>query len=215
MSCCPCCVKYFIYGLLCCWLRRRQWHPTPVLLLGKSHGWRSLVWCSPWGHWESDTTEWLHFHFSPSCIGEENGNPLQCSCLESLRDGGAWWAAIYGVAQSQTQLKWLSSSSSMLLAYVTPPRPNLRVCLGFSVCPLGLSFHFVWYSQISFVIFETYNDVKWRKRIGKKQKQKQKPCLLLSKSGTFSGRKGSTSFLKSPKVTNRSKINIYKKCLVI
>ena len=55
-------------------------------------------------------TEWLHFHFSLSCIGEGNGNPLQCSCLESTRDGGAWWAAIYGVAQSQTQLKWLSSS---------------------------------------------------------------------------------------------------------
>ena len=61
---------------------------------------------------ESDTTEWLHFHFSLSCIGEGNGNPLQCSCLESPRDGGAWWAAIYGVAQSWTQLKRLSSSSS-------------------------------------------------------------------------------------------------------
>ena len=55
---------------------RRQWHPTPVLLLGKSHGWRSLVGCSPWGHKESDTTERLHFHFSLSCIGEGNGNPL-------------------------------------------------------------------------------------------------------------------------------------------
>ena len=57
-------------------------------------------------------SEWLHFHFSLSCIGEENGNPLQCSCLENPRDSGAWWAAIYGVTQSQTQLKWLSSSSS-------------------------------------------------------------------------------------------------------
>ena len=55
-------------------------------------------------------TERLHFHFSLSCIGEGNGNPLQCSCPESPRDGGAWWAAIYGVAQSRTQLKWLSSS---------------------------------------------------------------------------------------------------------
>ena len=90
-----------------------QWHPTPVLLLGKSHGWRSLVGCSPWGHWESDTTEWLHFHFSLSCIGEGNGNPLQCSCLENPRDGGAWWAAVYGVAQSWTGLKRLSSSSSL------------------------------------------------------------------------------------------------------
>ena len=92
--------------------RRRQWHPTPVLLTGKSHGWRSLVGWSPWGCTESDTTERLHFHFSLSCFGEGNGNPLQCSCLENPRDGGAWWAAVYGVAQSQTRLKQLSSSSS-------------------------------------------------------------------------------------------------------
>ena len=68
--------------------------------------------CSPWGRKELDMTEQLPFHFSLSCIGEGNGNPLQCSCLENRRDGGAWWAAIYGVAQSQTQLKRLSSSSS-------------------------------------------------------------------------------------------------------
>ena len=92
--------------------RRRQWHPTPVLLPGKSHGWRTLVGCSPWGCWGLDTTEWLHFHFSLSCIGEGNGNPLQCSCLESPRDWGAWWAAICGVARSRTQLMRLSSSSS-------------------------------------------------------------------------------------------------------
>ena len=91
-------------------MRRRQWRPTPVLLPGKSHGQRSLVGCSPWGHEESDTTERLQF--SLSCIGEGNGNPFQCSCLENPRDWGAWWAAIYGVAQSRTQLKRLSSSSS-------------------------------------------------------------------------------------------------------
>ena len=85
--------------------RRRQWHPTPVLLPGKSHGWRSLVGCSPWGRWGSDTTERLHLNFSLSCTGEGNGNPLQCSCLEHPRDGGAWWAAVYGVTQSQTRLK--------------------------------------------------------------------------------------------------------------
>ena len=90
---------------------KRQWHPTPVLLPGKSHGQRSLVGCSPWGSEESDTTERLHSHFSLSCIGEGNGNPLQCSCLENPRDGGAWWAAISGVTQSRTRLKWLSSSS--------------------------------------------------------------------------------------------------------
>ena len=93
-------------------LRRRQWHPTPVLLPGKSRGRRSLVGCSPWGRYEPDTTERLHFHFSLSCIGEGNGNPLQCSCLENPRDGGACWAAVYGVAQSRTRLKRLSSSSS-------------------------------------------------------------------------------------------------------
>jgi len=94
--------------------RRRQWHPIPVLLPGKSHGRRNLVGCSPWGHGESDTTERLHFHFSLSCIGEGNGNPLQCSCLENPRDGEAWWAAVYGVAQSRTRLKQLSSSSSSI-----------------------------------------------------------------------------------------------------
>ena len=91
---------------------RRQWHPTPVLLPGKSHGLKSLVGCSPWGREESDMTEKLHFHFYCSCVGEGNGNPLQCSCLENPRDRGAWWAAIYGVSQSRTRLKPHSSSSS-------------------------------------------------------------------------------------------------------
>ena len=88
------------------------WQPTPVLLPGNSHGRRSLVGCSPSGCWGLDMTEWLHFHFSLSCIGEGNGNPLQCSYLENPRDGGAWWAAISGVAQSRTWLQRLSSSSS-------------------------------------------------------------------------------------------------------
>ena len=58
--------------------------------------------CNSWGRRESDTTEQLHFHFSLSCIGEGNGNPLQSSCLENPRDGGAWWVAVYGAAQSRT-----------------------------------------------------------------------------------------------------------------
>ena len=91
---------------------RRQWQPTPVLLPGKSHGRRSLVGCSPWGREESDMTERLHFHFSLSRDGAGNGHPLQCSCLENPRDRGAWWAAVYGVAQSRTRPKRLSSSSS-------------------------------------------------------------------------------------------------------
>ena len=105
-------------------LGRRQWHPTLVLLPGKSHGWRSLEGCSPWGSEESDTTERLHFHFSLSRIGEGNGNPLQCSCLENPRDGGAWWAAIYGVTQSWTRLKWLSSSSSSNVSWSDQKKEN-------------------------------------------------------------------------------------------
>ena len=105
-----------ILPAISCW--RRQWHPTPALLPGKSHGWRSLVGCSPWGRSELDRTQRLHFHFSLSCIGEGNGNPLQCSCLENPRDRGASWAAVYGVAQSQTRLKRLSSSSSYIMYIV-------------------------------------------------------------------------------------------------
>ena len=75
---------------------------TPVLLPGKSYGQRSPEGCSPWGREESDTTERLPFHFPLSCIGEGNGNPLQCSYLEKPEDGGAWWAAMSGVAQSRT-----------------------------------------------------------------------------------------------------------------
>ena len=97
--------------------QRKQWQPTPVLLPGNSHGRRSLVGCSPWGLDESDTTERLHFHFSLSRIGEGNGNPLQYSCLENPRDGRAWWAAVYGVAQSRTRLKRPSSSSSSRRVY--------------------------------------------------------------------------------------------------
>ena len=115
--------------------QRRRWHPTPVLLPGKSHGWRSLVGCSPWGHWESDTTEWLHFHFSLSCIGEGNGNPLQCSCLENPRDGGACWAAFYGVAQSRTWLKRLSSGMVLF-------NRVLMILLSYIFTQLSLTFTF-------------------------------------------------------------------------
>ena len=96
-----------------------------TISLGKSHSWH-LNWkftrilggfVNIW-HTESDTTERIHFHFSLSCIGEGNGSPLQCSCLENPRDGEAWWAAVYGVAQSQTRLKWLSSSINTLFLFI-------------------------------------------------------------------------------------------------
>ena len=130
VSCCCCYVSGTVYSRICkpwplgikchsppgcfcvCvgrWIlvpqQRRQWHPTPVLLPGKSHGQRSLEGYSPWGCKELDTTKRLHFHFSLSCIGEGNSNPLQCSRLENPRDREAWWAATYGVAQSRTRLK--------------------------------------------------------------------------------------------------------------
>ena len=89
-------------------------------LAWKIHGRRSLVDCSPWGCKESDMTERLHFHLSLSCIGE--GNPLQYSCLENPRDGEAWCAAVYGVTQSRTRLKRLSSTSSSRLVIAFLPR---------------------------------------------------------------------------------------------
>ena len=80
--------------------------------------------CSPRGHKESDTTERLDFHISLSYIGEGNGNPHQCSCLENPRDRGTWWTAIYGVTQSRTRLKRLSRSSSSKIKKI---KRDLRV----------------------------------------------------------------------------------------
>ena len=135
-------------------LRRRQWHPTPVLLPGKSHGWRSLEGCSPWGRWGLDTTEQLPFHFSLSCIGEENGNPLQCSCLENPRDGGTWWAAIYGVAQSRTWLKWLSSSKLFCLLTLTPRKlGNYLFLAHFTMKP---KFYIVVAEYVIFSVFSVF-----------------------------------------------------------
>ena len=95
------------------------WIQSPPLVLFSTFAWKILWMEEPgelqsMGSLELDTTKRLHFHFSLSCTGEGNGNPLQCSCLENPRDGEAWWAAVYGVTQSRTRLKRLSSSSSML-----------------------------------------------------------------------------------------------------
>ena len=148
-------IKLFRLAYACIW--RRQWHPTPVLLPGKFHGQRNLVGCSPWGHEESDMTDWLHFHFSLSCIGEGNGNPLQCSCLENPRDGGAWWAVVYGVAQSWTRLKWLSSSSSSSSSRVLIVALHYLVS---SLLPLTRIFFFVFCSA-SLVVFQSQGGVIW------------------------------------------------------
>ena len=95
---------------------RRQWHHTLVLLPGNSHGRRSLVGCSPCGHWGLDTTERLHFHFSLSCIGEGNGNPLPCSCLENPRDGGAWWLLSMGL--HRVGHDWSDLAAAAAAAYI-------------------------------------------------------------------------------------------------
>ena len=102
--------------------------------------------CSPWGREELDTTEQLHFHFSLSCIGAGNGNPLQCSCLENPRDGGAWWAAVSGVAQSRTRLKRLSSSIAIsnegfqLEDQISRMVSKLRWKSSFTLCFSGRAF---------------------------------------------------------------------------
>ena len=111
----------------------------------------TLAWKIPWmeepgrlqpmGSQTVGQTERLHFHFSLSCIGEGNGNPLQCSRLENPRDGGAWWASVYGVAQSRTWLKRLSSSNSYNI-YL--PTLQQQICLFFCVYNYPHSWNLMW-----------------------------------------------------------------------
>ena len=147
---------------------RRQWHPTPALLPGKSHGRRSLVGYSPWGCKELDMTERLHFHFSLSCTGEGNVNSLQCSCLENPWDRGAWWAAVYGVAQSRTRLKRLGGSSSVYKSNVTlihsilslsccVHKSLLSVCTSVPALQIGTSVPF---SKIPYICVNMYKFLK-------------------------------------------------------
>ena len=103
-------------NVICSNMWRRQWQPTPVPLPGKSHGWRRLVGWSPWGCKESDTTERLHFHFSLSCTGEGNGNPLRCSCLENPRDREAWWAASMGSHRVGHDWRYLAAAATAAAA---------------------------------------------------------------------------------------------------
>ena len=121
--------------------RRRQWHPTPVVLPGKSHRRRSLKGCSPWGYEESDTTERLHFPFSLSCIGEGNGNPLQCSWLENPRDGepgglpsmgshrvGHDWSDLAAVAAAENGVSMRNTLLALLNFFVIAFRSIICSC---------------------------------------------------------------------------------------
>ena len=138
--------------------------PHSSTLAWKIHGRRSLVGCSPWGREESDMTRRLPFHFSLSCIGEGNGNSLQCSCLENPRDGGAWWASIYGVTQSQTRLKRLSSSSSRVemlshwtcvcLGFLDTSKPHILKCVTIAVT-IGTHVRSVWGFQYLHILSTT------------------------------------------------------------
>ena len=111
--------------------RRRQWHPTPVLLPGKSHGWRSLEDCSPWCRWGSDTTWVTSLSLFTFMHWRRQWQPLQCSCLENPRDGGAWWAAVYGVAQSQT---WLKQLSRLVIALLPRSKRLFNFTAAVAIC---------------------------------------------------------------------------------
>ena len=158
------CILNSLHGPKLSW--RRQWQPTPVLLPGESYGRRSLVGCSPWGRWGSDMPERLHFHFSLSCIGEGDGNPLQYSCLENPRDGGAWWAAVYGVAQSRTWLKRLSSSRSSVVEHLKFPVffPLTLLWLIPGLGKLNLSHHWFLYILCVKHAFFFFYTCKWLKQ---------------------------------------------------
>ena len=129
------------------WIPNRKWQPTPVFLPGESCGQKSLVGCYTWGHTELDTDMLSDL----ACIRGGNGSPLQYSCLENPRDGGAWWAAVCGVSQSQTRLKRLSSSSSSSFFVFCSSRRVVSRC---KLCSKGsqvphLSHHaFVWEWEI-------------------------------------------------------------------
>ena len=119
---------------------RRQWHPTPVLLPGKSHGWRSLVGCSPWGREESDTTERLPFHFSLFTFlhWRRKWQPTPVFLPGESQRRGSLVAAVYGVTQSRTRQKWLSSSSSMIVLLLVG-QSCLTLCNPMDCSPPGSS----------------------------------------------------------------------------
>ena len=133
--------------------RRRQWHLTPVLLPGKSHGQRSMVGCSPWGLEESDMTERLHFHFSLSCIGEGNGNPLQSSCLENPREAGPGGLPSMGSHWVGHDWSDLAAAAALIRIYFSPT-PVWFYCLPslWGICSVITGFFFVCFLFCNFKI---------------------------------------------------------------
>ena len=136
-------------------MRRRRWHPTPALLPGESHGWRSLVGCSPWGRQELDTTKRLHFDFSVSCIGGRNSNPLQCSCLENPRDGEP--GGLPSMGSHRVRHDWSDLAAAAAAAALYECSSSCFVSsptLGYWHCFFVL---FVWYSNGYIVVYFAFS----------------------------------------------------------
>ena len=136
----------------------------------------TVAWKIPWTEepGRSDTTERLHFHFSFSCIGEGNGNPLQCSCPENPRDGGAWWAAIYGVAQSRTRLKRLSSSSMRVPVPPCSHQPLTLSVFLILVILVGVQWYLI--MSLDYTIFQVQNIHSCIQQIFAEGSQSPKHC---------------------------------------
>ena len=143
--------KHNCFTMLCWFLLHNEVNQLHVEKVMAPHS-STLAWKLPWTEEPGGLQSMgslLHFHFSLSCIGEGNGNPLQCSCLENPRDGGAWWAAVYGVAQSWTRLEWLSSSSSSI--HISPPS-GTHLPPPTSLTHLGRSSQSTWNQLFTFQI---------------------------------------------------------------
>ena len=167
---------------------RRQWHPTLVFLLGKSHGQRSLVGCSPWGHQESGSTGRLHFHFSVSCIGEGNGNPLQCSCLENPRDGEPGGRPSMGSHRVGHDWSDLAAGLLRLTSNLTLKNFQAKLIL--------VMFHCVKFEKLKWLVTGCFGPkIKGRKKGKKEEERKRKGLkekfwlcfLLFCLSQTFEG----------------------------
>ena len=173
-------------------IRRRQWHSTPVPLPGKSHGQRSLVAYSPWGRYKSDTTEWLHFHFSLSCTGEGNGNPLQYSCLENSRDRRAWGARVHGGIEWDNTEQACRAQRTRAPSHIPVPAQKAEV-----LSPVTTQLEY----QIPSCPFPTSFQTSW-----KDGKTALLPSSLLTKLEWYSPRSGP---LRLPQLWNKGKGQAY------